>query len=398
MEAIQKSRQITSTAGALLLVTLMLTTVGLVMVYSASAPRAGYYVRRQMLKTNPQALEDYGTYHDGRYFVKQLGWVLIGLAGLWVLYKMDYGRLGGLSLVLFVITLGMLLLVLLTPLGVTVNGARRWLRIGPITLQPSEFAKLALVIISARYLSGKRGEIRNFWSGVTPIMAVAGGYLALIFLEKDLGTIIVIGAVLFVMFAISQMRRIHLFMVSISGLFVVGAGLLSEPYRRNRILSFLFPERFEESYGYQLKHSLIAFGSGGWTGTGLGEGVQKYQFLSEAHTDFIYAVIGEELGFIGASLVPLMFIIFIWMGMRVALKSSDYFGSLLAAGLTTLIGLSAFVNFAVTLGLAPTKGLALPFISAGGSSLISSLAAVGILMNISDFQQQMHGESLRPVG
>lgn len=382
----------TSTAWGLLFVTLILVTIGLIMVYSASAPRAGYYVRKHMSKTNPQALEDYRSYHDGQFLVKQIMWVAIGLAGLWVLYKMDYGRLGKLSPIILCVTMILLMLVLFTPLGQTVNGARRWLRLGPVTLQPSEFAKIALVIIAARYLSGKRGEIRNLWSGVAPILIIAGGYLALIFLEKDLGTIIVLGSVLFVMFAISQMKRTHLFLISVSGMAIVATGLLAEPYRRMRILSFLFPDRFEETYAYQLKHSLIAFGSGGAFGTGLGEGLQKYQFLSEAHTDFIYAVIGEELGFFGAALIPLLFIVLVWLGMSVALKSNDYFGSLLAAGLTTLIGLSALVNFAVTLGLAPTKGLALPFISAGGSSLIASMAAVGILMNISDFQQRMRGE------
>jgi cell division protein FtsW len=285
----------------------------------------------------------------------------------------------------------LLLLVLVTPLGVTVKGARRWLRLGPVTIQPSEFAKLALVVYMAAYLSRKREEIRDWKKGFAPSVAVWGGFAVLILLERDLGTIVLMGTVVTGMWVLARVKVAHVATLILASLPVLVVMILSHSYRINRILAFLDPEKYALSHAFQLNQSLIAIGSGGLWGRGLGLGIQKYHFLSEAHTDFIFATVCEEMGFIGAAAVVVLFLAFALTGFRVSYRAPDYFGGLVAAGLTLTIVCAAFINFAVVAGMAPTKGLALPFFTYGGSALVSTLMAVGILINVANYTSVSHG-------
>jgi cell division protein FtsW len=279
----------------------------------------------------------------------------------------------------------LLILVIATPLGLESKGARRWLRLGPMTIQPSEFAKIAMVLYMAKFLADKRDKIRNLREGFIPAVCITAVFCVLILLEKDLGTIILMGSVILGMWALAQVRLTHLATIIVAALPAVVYLVFQHSYRVHRVLAFLNPEKYQMTHGYQLNQSLIAVGSGGIFGTGLGTGLQKYHFLSESHTDFIYAIVCEELGFVGALSVALLFFAFVAAGFRISYRAPDYFSGLAAAGLTMVVGWAAFINFFVVLGMAPTKGLALPFFSYGGSSMIASLLGVALLISFANY-------------
>ncbi len=374
----------------ILVLTLALIGMGIVMVYSASGARAGWEQRKMVQLIDAEVVDEYA-HHSPLYLERQLLWVGVSLAWLMLLVGMDTRWLYRGAPYVAAAVLALLLLVIATPMGVTSKGATRWLRLGPLAIQPSEFAKPALVLLMARLLEVKREKARHLLKGFLPLAATTGIFLGLILAGRDLGTVLVLGTVVFAMWCLARLRAAHLagiVVVAIPGLVFA---LMSHSYRLARIWAFFEPEKFALTTGYQLNQSLIAIGSGGVFGSGLGLGLQKYMFLSEAHTDFIFAIICEELGFIGAIGVVVLFLLWIVQGMRVALRASDYFSCLAAAGMTLVIGVSAYVNFLVVLGLAPTKGLALPFISYGGSSLLAMVTCAGVILNIANGSLQTSG-------
>jgi cell division protein FtsW len=346
----------------LLLVTLALVAFGLVMVYSATSASA--------------ALAS----GDSSYYLRKQGlYALVGLALLLVLRRTGYRSLRLLSPALVLTSIVLLLAVLVV--GETVNGARRWLQVGPAVFQPSELAKLALLVFVAAYLA-RRPAPRTLGELVKPLGLVTGVICALILAEPDLGTaitiVVMIGGVLVVSGVPARL------LATAGGLCValVLAAAWFEPYRRARLLSFLKPWDDAQGAGYQPVQAMIALGSGGIFGEGLGQSVLKANYLPEAHTDMIFAIIGEELGLVGATALIAAYAAFAYAGFRVALACRDPFGKRLAAGITTLVCGQALINLAAVMGAAPLTGITLPFVSYGGSSLVVVLAAVGILLNI----------------
>jgi cell division protein FtsW len=346
----------------LVLVTLGLTAFGLVMVYSAtSAPAAlgggdpVFYLKRESI------------------------YAAIGVVLLLVASRVDYRTLRYLAPFLMLASFGLCLAVLV--LGEQVNGARRWLGVGPLAFQPSELAKLSLAIWASAYLARHRAP-QSLKELVRPIGLTSGLFAGLILVEPDLGTVIAIGIVLGAILVVSG---VPLRVLAAGGSIAVALGLAAiwfEPYRRARLFSFVHPWHDAQGAGFQTLQAIIGFGSGGIFGTGIGQGVAKVNYLPEAHTDMIFATIGEELGLVGAALVIAAYCAFAYAGLRVALRCRDPFGKRLAAGLTTLVCGQALVNLAAVLGLAPLTGITLPFVSYGGSSLVVSLASVGVLLNI----------------
>lgn len=277
----------------------------------------------------------------------------------------------------------LLILVIIPGIGVYINGSRRWLRLGPLSFQPSEFAKFAVVLFVALALAARGRRVRKFFSGIVPVL-IAPGVMFLLILEQPnlstAGTIIIVSVIL-VMLAGAKWR--HMLVLGTGGLIVGAYYAWSEPYRRERLLSFMDPFAKMNDEGYQLSQSLIAFGSGGVFGMGLGQGRQKYAYLPYPESDFIFAIVGEDFGLFGCTVVILLFVAFLFAGMRIALTCPDAFGCLLAAGITCLICVQAFINMGVVVGILPTTGLPLPFFSAGGTSLSITMAAVGIVLSIS---------------
>ncbi len=350
----------------LILVTLTLLVVGVVMIYSASAVLAG----RQ--------------YGDSLFFIKrQTVWAMIGLTAMVVTSRVPYDIWREAALPLIFGAVVLLVLVLIPGFGVEVNGSRRWLRLGSFTLQPSELARLGAVIYMARYLVKKREHLDDFFRDFLPPMIVIGAVLALIMGESDLGTAAVMGMVAGLMLFIGGARGRHLWVMGLLATPVLYAMIMKIGYRRQRMMAFLDPWRDPTDTGFQMIQSFLALGRGGTVGMGLGEGRQKLFFLPYPHTDFIFAVIGEELGLLGTATVLILFGILAWRGVAISLKAPDAFGRHLAFGLTMMIVVQALINMAVVTGLLPTKGLTLPFLSYGGSSLLANLIAIGILWNIS---------------
>ena len=277
----------------------------------------------------------------------------------------------------------LLLLVIIPGVGVYINGSRRWLRLGGVSFQPSELAKLAVVLYMAATLTRRGQGIRFFFHGIVPVLVVPGMMFLLILEQPNLSTAgsILIVSLLMIMMAGAQWK--HLTLLGLAGVCVGGFYAWSAPYRRERLLSFTDPFAKMSDEGYQLAQSLIAFGSGGLFGMGLGQGRQKYAYLPYPESDFIFAIVGEDFGLLGCTAVAALFAAFAVAGMRIAMNCRDKFGSLLAAGITCSIAVQAFLNMGVVIGILPTTGLPLPFFSAGGTSISITMAAVGILMNIS---------------
>jgi cell division protein FtsW len=313
------------------------------------------------------------------FLVKQGLYAVVGVTAMLVLSRFDYHRLRPLAPILLVGAFVACLAVL--AVAPPINGARRWFVVGPVSIQPSEFAKIALCIWVAAVLA-RRPAPRTFGQLLKPVGLVVGAFCLLILLEPDLGTTIALCLMVAGLLLVSGMPARLLLVATTLALALGAAAIWLEPYRRARVLSFLDPWKDPEGAGFQTVQAMIGLGSGGVTGEGLGRSIQKINFLPEAHTDMIFAVIGEELGLIGATAVAAAFLVFAWAGFRVAIGCADPFGKRLAAGITTLVCGQAAVNLAAVLGIAPLTGIPLPFVSYGGSFLVVLLASVGILLNI----------------
>ncbi len=345
--------------------TVGLALFGVVMVYSASAVMAEQ--------------QNHNQYH---YVVRQGLWTLIGLGAMIGAMQFDYGRLRDPRIVYGLLGLSLVLLVAVFMFP-AVNGARRWIRFSSFTFQPSEVAKLALAIFLARFLERRAGEEGSFLKTFMPSILAAGVLMLLVVKEPDLGTAMMIGVICVVMLFTAGVRVRHMALAAAPALIGMAALLLFVPFRRERMIAFLDPWADAQGTGYQVVQSLLAVGSGGVHGLGFTEGRQKMFFLPFAHSDFIFAVVSEELGLFGALGVLALFGLFLWRGMRAALNAPDRFGMLLGMGIVTGIVAQALFNMSVVVALVPTKGIPLPFISYGGSSLVPTLFAVGVLLNIS---------------
>jgi cell division protein FtsW len=361
----------------LVLVTLGLVAFGLVMVYSATSASAAIGNGNPML-----------------YLVKQVVYAAAGFVALVALARFDYHRLRLLArpMLLAAFLLCVAVLVVAPP----VNGARRWFLFGPVSFQPSELAKLAVCVWIAAYLA-RRPPPRTLGELFRPVGLVTVVFSALILIEPDLGTTIALAVMVAGILFVSGVPARLMVVATALAVALGGAAIWLEPYRRARFFSFLDPTSDPQGTGYQTLQAIIGMGSGGLTGKGLGQGVQKISYLPEAHTDMIFATIGEELGLIGSTLVIAAFGAFAWAGFRVALRCRDPFGRRLAVGITTLVCGQAAVNLAAVLGIAPLTGIPLPFVSYGGSSLLVLLAGVGILLNIA-VNERVVGSEVRDRG
>ena len=316
---------------------------------------------------------------------QQLYGIALGGAAMFVLARVDYRHFKNPLIILGMLAVSAVLLVLVVipGIGVLANGSRRWLNIGGMSFQPSEFTKFAMILYMASALTNKGPKIRRLFSGILPVLIVPGVMFLLILEQPNLSTAGSILLVALVMVAVAGARGHHLTLLSVCGAALGAFYAWSEPYRRERLLSFRDPFAQMSDEGYQLSQSLIAFGSGGLFGLGLGQGRQKTAYLPYPESDFIFASIAEDFGLLGCIAVVALFLMFVYAGLRVALRCPDKFGSLLAAGITAMIGVQAFLNMGVVVGLLPTTGLPLPFFSAGGTSVSIFMAAVGVLLNIS---------------
>jgi cell division protein FtsW len=350
----------------LLLLAVCLTCIGVVMVYSSSAIMAAE------------------RFNDGFYFLKrQLLYTLAGFSLMAVATYFDYQNWRKLAVFTLLGSILLLALLFVPGFGLRVGGAMRWLRLPGFNLQPAELAKLGLVLYLAHSLTRKKEMVRSLTKGYLPYMLVLGVLLGLLLKQPDLGSAMIISGVALSMLIVAGVRWRYILPTLLMSLPVLYFLVMQVDYRRRRILAFLDPWDDPFDTGFQIIQSMVAFGNGGIFGQGLGTGEQKLFYLPEAHTDFIFSVLGEELGLIGVLLVAALFLLLVLCGIRIALQCQEPFGRNLAFGLSLLLGLEAFVNLAVCMGLLPTKGLALPFISYGGTSLVVCLLAVGILLNIS---------------
>ena len=346
----------------LTLVTLALTAFGIVMVYSATSASAAI-----------------GNGDPMSYLKRQAVYALIGLVFMIVASRFDYHRLRYLAPPFLLVALGLCTAVLV--LGPAINGARRWFVFGPASFQPSELAKLALCLFASVYLARRRAP-RTLGELVKPLGLLSGIFCALIVVEPDLGTTITLCGMMLAILLVAGVPTRLLVTATLAATAVGTLAIWFEPYRRARFFSFLHPWSDAEGSGFQIVQATIGIGSGGFTGAGLGQGVGKISYLPEAHTDMIFAVIGEELGLIGSTFIIVAFAALALVGFRIALRCPDRFGKLLATGITALVCGQAAINLAATLGIAPLTGIPLPFVSYGGSSLVVLLAAMGILLNI----------------
>jgi len=345
---------------------LILVGIGILMIYSSTAL---------------MSMRKYGSgFH---YLWNHLFTVAVGIATMVVLLKFDYLKLRPAVYVLMGISLVSLVLVFIPGVGISANGARRWLRLWPTTFQPSELVKIVMVIFLADYMDKNIQRMKEFRYGIVVPVAVMVVFQAIIMLQPDFGAVMSLGILTFGLLILGGARLLHvgaLLLVSMPALFVL---VMSSAYRMKRIMCFTDPWKEPFGCGFQLVQSFIAFGSGRFFGVGLGGSKQKLYFLPEVHTDFIFSIIGEELGLLGAFAVLGVFLWFLIKGIRVSTRLTDPFSYFLTLGLTMMVGVQAIINFAVSTGLMPTKGLPLPFVSYGGSALLINMAAAGILVNIS---------------
>lgn len=324
-------------------------------------------------------------YGDAYYFFKkQLIWAVIGLFVMIFAMKLNFTRLRSLAVPLMVIAFISLLLVI-TPLGVEVKGSSRWLGLGPLRFSPSELTKLAIVLFMAKSLENNLDHIDSFKNGILPYLLILAAVCGLIMAQPDLGTSVAIAGTVFFMLMVAGAKSSHLIGLMMGGIAAVSAAIYFASYRMERFVAFLNPWKYASDEGFQTIQSLYALGSGGLFGMGLGRSRQKFFYLPEQHTDFIFAIMGEELGFIGVSVVVMLFLLFAWRGFKIAMNAPDNFSSILAAGLTIMVILQAIINIGVVSGALPVTGITLPFISYGGTSLLFSMTAVGLLLNISRY-------------
>lgn len=343
---------------------LLLLAIGVVMVYSASSYIALYVYKDSMLFLKKQAL-----------------WSIIGIAAMCFFMTIDYHKIKRFTVPLMIICIPLLFAVFLFP---GVNGAKRWIMLGPAQFQPSEIVKYVVVLYMAKSLDYKGEKVKSFLYGIVPYLLVSGFYAGMILLEKNLSIASVIMIVTLIILFVAGAKASQLFGIVTPSLFLLGVVFIfSESYRKARLLNFLDPWKDPVGNGYQLIQSLLALGSGGVLGLGLGQSRQKAHYMPEPHTDFIFSIIGEELGLVGCIIIILLFLLFIWRGIKIATNAKDTYGTLLATGITSIISIQAIINIAVVTGSMPVTGVPLPFITYGGSSLVFNMVAMGILLNIS---------------
>jgi len=360
MEALRKARTLLFGSA------MILVAIGVVMIYSASA----IYALDKM--------------KDTAYFLKRhLAYLAAGALLTWIFSSLDYKKLRKRSKSILIVALVLLVLVLIPHIGHSTGGARRWFKFLGFSFQPSEFLKLALIFYMADFLDRRRDNLKDLKQTVAPALFMLGLSAGLVFLQPDLGTAVTIALVVVMMFFAAGFKVAHLATLLLSTAPLLVVAMLAKPYRRKRLLAFFHPWDDPRGVGFQIIQSFLALGSGGLWGVGLGRSQQKLFYLPESHTDFIFSIIGEELGFLGAGAVVFLFIVFLFAGMVIVFRSRSYFSQLLGLGLVSLIGLEAVINIGVSIGALPTKGLSLPFISYGGSALLANMAALGLLINIS---------------
>jgi cell division protein FtsW len=343
----------------------VLNVVGVVMVLSASSV---------------VSLTSYGS--AWHVFERQLVWTALGALAFWVAFRVDYHRWQHWAVPVVVLAAVLCSVVLLPNVGIMVGGSRRWLGLGWVRFQPSELAKLAVLVFSADLLTRRQSMIGDWRTVVRPVLLVFATLGALVYLEPDLDSTVVLGVITVGTLVVGGVRLRHLGAIAGCGLGLVAVMAVAEPYRRARVLTFLHPTADASNTGYQIVQSLIALGEGGITGVGLGAGSAKWHFLPNAHTDFVFSIIGEELGLVGCLLVLSMFLMFAVVGVGIALRAADRFGMLLASGITVWVTAQAAINIGGVTGLLPVSGIPLPFVSFGGSSLVMTMLVAGMLANV----------------
>jgi len=360
----------------LFITVIILVAIGICMVFSSSFIMA------------------YKWYGDSYYFLKkQILYAIIGLAVFIFSTYFDYHNYKKFTLPVLFISIILLCMVFVPGIGRAAGGARRWVKIEFFSLQPSEIAKFALILYMAESLTRKHSkEIQTFIKGILPSLIILAVMFLLILNEPDFSTALIILGIAFIMLFIGGTKIIQLFTLVIAAVPMGILVLLREEYRKVRLLSFLNPWKDPLDSGFHIIQSLLALGSGGISGIGLAESRQKFFYLPDQHTDFIFSIIGEELGFIGTVLIIVLFIILLWRGFKIAVDSTDQFGTLFAAGITAMLAFQCIINIGVVTKMIPTTGITLPFISYGGSSLIVSMFCAGILLNISQFKARSNGE------
>ncbi len=360
MEALHRARSL------LLGSALILLCIGVVMIYSASAIYA-----HDVMK-------------DSMYFLKRhMVYLAVGGFLAYLASGIHYPSLRSKSKWILGIAIILLIAVLIPHVGSSTGGARRWFKFAGFSFQPSEYLKLAIIFYMADFLERRRHELKDFKRTIVPALFVLGLAAGLILKQPDLGTAVTVAAVVILMFFAAGIPWTYLLTLMIFSLPLLGYVMLAKPYRRKRLLAFFDPWDDPRGVGFQIIQSFLALGSGGIFGVGLGKSQQKLFYLPESHTDFIFSIIGEELGFIGAGAVVILFAVFIFAGMVIVFRSKSYFSQLLALGLVSLIGLEVIINIGVSIGALPTKGLSLPFISYGGTALVANMVALGALVSIS---------------
>ncbi|WP_416151042.1 stage V sporulation protein E [Salipaludibacillus sp. HK11] len=350
----------------LALVTLILVIIGCVMVYSASAVIAEY------------------RFEDAYFFLKrQLFFVFVGFIAMFLMMQVDYWRLKRFANIVLLICFVLLIIVLIPGIGLVRGGAQSWLGVGAFSIQPSEFMKLAMILFLAKYVSEKQKYITTWRRGLIPIFSLILVAFGLIMLQPDLGTGAVMVFTCVLLIFVSGAQLSHFYFLASLGLAGLAGLIISAPYRLERITSFLNPWEDPLGSGFQIIQSLFAIGPGGILGLGLGNSRQKYFYLPEPQTDFIFAILAEELGFLGGAFVLACFAILLWRGLRIAIHAPDLYGTLFATGIISMIAIQVMINIGVVIGLMPVTGITLPLLSYGGSSLTLMLTTIGILLNIS---------------
>ncbi len=350
----------------LLIPTLLLIVLGLVIVYSSSS--------------NLSVHEGLSPYF---YFERQFLYCVLGVLALVTAKNIPCTVYARIVYPMLCMSMILLLLLFVPGIGHRAGGATRWLRIGAFSFQPSELAKFTLAVYMAYSMAKKGPDMRYASKGLCPHLIVVGIFIGLIALQPDFGTCVILGAWLFILLFVGGVRISYLFLLLMSVVPLMWWAVMNADYRLKRWLAFIDPWKDPRGIGYHIIHSFLAFGSGGWFGAGLGNGKQKLFFLPEPHTDFILSVAGEELGFIGVTVIILLFGIIIIKGIKVALDARDIYSTYLSLGLTTIFGLQVIINMGVVMGLLPTKGLTLPLISYGGTSLVLNMFCIGVLLNVS---------------
>lgn len=354
-----------TTFYSLLLITILLCFFGVVMVTSASSPIAASEL------------------HDSLYYLKRhLIGLAVGVVFLVIFMSIDYRKLRRLATVFFLGVIVLLAIIFIPGVGKEAGGAARWIDLGLFNLQPSELAKLAVVLYAAYFLSRKKKDYSRFSELIFPLFILVGLALALIIMQPDMGTTIIISFVLFILLFLGGINWLQLSVVGIAGLAAAFILIFTKAYRKARFFAFLNPEKDPLGSGFHIRQSLIALGSGNIYGKGLGKGLQKFFYLYAPHTDFIFAVIGEELGILGTVGLIIFYFLFAYLGIKISYRAPDRFGKLLGFGITSIIIFQAIINMAAVTGALPVTGIPLPLISYGSSSLVVTLAEIGILLNI----------------